>query len=160
MSTLGLPAIPELLMLKKKSSPGKKKSPSVVTVHFSESPEPGDLPATRKMLEETRLALQSEIRAVKTELRQEIASVRTELKQEIASLRTELGQRIDALTVSQEHLSGQIHEMRILLEEQNANNKIVLEGLTGLFSRQDRVEKRVDAMESTLKNLSVAASAR
>jgi hypothetical protein len=33
--------------------------------------------------------------------------------------------------------------MQILLEEQNSNNGIVLEGLQALWQRQDRIERRL-----------------
>ena len=41
-------------------------------------------------------------------------------------------------------IGAQIYELRALIEEQNARNAIVYDGLTNLFARQDRVEKRVD----------------
>jgi uncharacterized protein (UPF0335 family) len=43
-----------------------------------------------------------------------------------------------------------------LIEEQNARNKVVLDGLTALMSRQDRVEQRVDDVEATVRDLAAA----
>lgn len=34
------------------------------------------------------------------------------------------------------------YEIKILVEEQNARNRIVLDGLTSLFARQERLEKK------------------
>ena len=39
-----------------------------------------------------------------------------------------------------EKLSSEIHRLALLIEEQNARNSIVLDGLTSLFYRQERVE--------------------
>jgi hypothetical protein len=40
-----------------------------------------------------------------------------------------------------------MHQMQLLVEEQRAENRIVMDGLTNLFSRQERIEDRVDALE-------------
>lgn len=60
-------------------------------------------------------------------------AVRDELNSSIKS--------IDAKAESRFHeMSSQIHQIKILVEEQNAKNNIVLDGLNVLFERQERVE--------------------
>lgn len=46
-----------------------------------------------------------------------------------------------------EKMSGDIHRIALLVEEQNAKNTFVLDGLTSLFHRQDRVEARMQRFE-------------
>jgi chromosome segregation ATPase len=65
--------------------------------------------------------------------------------------------RVDAAIakVSSEisHLASEMARMAVLNEEQHARNNIVLESLSGLFTRQERVETRVDAVERTVGSL-------
>lgn len=69
--------------------------------------------------------------------------------------------KIDARFTEQDakfdKLGGEIHRLAVLVEEQNAKNNIVLEGLRGLFDRQERVEKRTDQMEQILSRLAQVA---
>ena len=140
--------------------------------------QPEDVPVTKAMLELTekrleekiesaKLELKSEIGSVRTELRAEIGTARTELRAEIGTARTELGAEIgsvkselQAVKAAIHDVKSEVHRLAILIEEQNARNKIVLEGLTGLFQRQDRIEKRTDEMEMTLANLRSIAPGR
>lgn len=59
--------------------------------------------------------------------------VRDELKTDIKSLEFKMDSKF-------EKVSSEIHQLKILIEEQNARNIFV----TSLFHRQDRVEKRLD----------------
>lgn len=79
-----------------------------------------DVPVTQKMLY-----------AVRDELKSEISAVKSELK----SIESKVDIRFFELT-------SQIHQIKILTEEQNAKNNIVLDGLVNLFERQDRLESR------------------
>jgi hypothetical protein len=45
------------------------------------------------------------------------------------------------------NLQSQIHKIALLVEEQNAKNNIVLDGLTNLFARQERIEDRLTQLE-------------
>lgn len=73
-----------------------------------------DQPATRKML----------------------SLVRDELKSDIRSLELKIEGRFSAV-------DSRLSRMELLLEEQNANNRIVLEGLQALWSRQDKIESQI-----------------
>jgi hypothetical protein len=46
--------------------------------------------------------------------------------------------------------------IEFLVEEQNARNKVVLDGITALMSRQDQVEQRVSEVEDTVRKLASA----
>ncbi len=71
-----------------------------------------DQPATRKML----------------------YLVRDELKGDIRSLEAKIESRFQSMESSHARF-------QILMEEQNSNNRIVLEGLQALWQRQDKIEK-------------------
>jgi hypothetical protein len=61
--------------------------------------------------------------------------VRDELKADISSLEAKVDSRFH-------EISSQLHQMKLLTEEQNAKNNIVLDGLVNLFERQERLESR------------------
>lgn len=73
--------------------------------------------------------------------------VRDELKAEIRSG----GHRTDSLEARLESyfekMMSEIHRIGLLVEEQNARNIIVLDGLRSLFDRQERLEARVRDLE-------------
>jgi chromosome segregation ATPase len=46
-----------------------------------------------------------------------------------------------------EQVISESARIAMLVEEQNSRNQIVLEGLTGLWQRQERIEERVEALE-------------
>jgi len=79
-----------------------------------------DQPATRKMLS-----------LVRDELSQKMESGFNSIRSEIHAQRADF-QRLEAGN----------SRMQLLFEEQNANNRIVLEGLQALWQRQDRTDQR------------------
>jgi hypothetical protein len=119
-----------------KSSPKKARVPSARSE---------DQPATRKMLHLVRDELKADVRSLESKMdagfiavRGEMAELRHEVRSGFAEIRSELQKR-DA-----EH-----SRMLLLLEEQHANNKIVLEGLQALWQRQDRLERRLPPEAAT-----------
>ncbi len=86
---------------------------------------------TRKMLWLVRDELKSDIRA----LDRKIGS--------IDSRGDSLESTIKQINVKLEEISVDNHRMHILLEEQNSNNRIVLEGLQALWQRQERIERHI-----------------
>jgi hypothetical protein len=84
-----------------------------------------EVPVTQAMLfgvrDELKAFVKSEIHGVKSEIHG-IKSENQGIKSETQGIKSE------------------IHRLALLIEEQNARNRIVLDGLTGLFARQDRVE--------------------
>ena len=97
------------------------------------SAKAADQPTTRKMLYLVRDELRGDLRQVHDELRAEIRS-------EIHSLDTKMEHRFGKMETS-------LARMELKLEEQNANNRIVLEGLQMLWQRQERTEGRLDRLE-------------
>jgi hypothetical protein len=90
-----------------------------------------------------------------------LAEVRNELLERITALDVRLTGRIDAVEArlsEQMHLlAADVARLGALLEEQNARNAIVLEALTGMIERQDRADRRMDALEDMVRSLASGA---
>jgi hypothetical protein len=78
----------------------------------------GDVPATSGMLYEMESRLDFKIETLRTELRAESSSLRSEMKAAMSKLNTSL--------------RAEIHRIGLLVEEQNARNKFVLDGYAQL----------------------------
>lgn len=52
-----------------------------------------------------------------------------------------------------EKMLSRMYQMHSLAEEQNARNKVVMDGLNFLFDRQDRCETRINEVEKTVSEL-------
>lgn len=109
-------------------------------------------------------SLRTEIASVNTNLRQEIASVNENLKKEIASVKSELKTDIELLRCELkadiaevksdvQKVLVAVHRVTALVEEQNSRNRYVLDGYQSLHDRQDRVESRVDELETTIQRI-------
>ena len=64
-----------------------------------------------------------------------------EVKSEFHGVKSE----IHELKAEVATLNKFVHRMGLLVEEQNNRNKIVLDGLTQLFEKQERLEKKVES---------------
>ena len=102
-----------------------------------------DLPATRKMLslvrDEILHKLDSGLGAVRSEMESGLGAVRGE----IAGLRSEfhgLKSEFQGFKSELSDIKASNSRMLLLFEEQNANNRIVLEGMQALWQRQERIE--------------------
>ncbi|MGE3387812.1 MAG: hypothetical protein AB7K41_13875 [Bdellovibrionales bacterium] len=76
-------------------------------------------------LREEMASLRLEMSGFKESMREEMKAFRQEVKSDIAAM------------------MAKIHQTHLLIEEQNNRNKIVLDGLTSLFARQERLENIV-----------------
>lgn len=154
----------------------KKQSTQTQTVTV---PRKADVPVTQKMLHLVRDQLQEqmlgtehrlraeiesstesvrqEFRSTAESLRQELHSRTESLKQEIHSTRDSLHKDMSEIKVNIETLHADVHDIRSdihrlggLIEEQNARNAVVMDGLGILFGRQERVENRMDHFETDM----------
>lgn len=139
------------LGMKKKSkakSPSKTKSRRL-KVKMPPVPRSDELPVTQAML----FIVRDELKAGQRSLGRRIDSLDSKidslgLRVDSLELRIDsLEARIDGLEAKMdskfEAMSAQLHQMMLLIEEQNHRNTIVLDGLRSLFERQDRVETRL-----------------
>ncbi len=102
----------------------KQKSARKESIEFKYDGRTRDLPATQGMLH----------------------LVRSELKAEMRS-------GFSAMDAKFEKIISEIHQVGLLVEEQHSRNAVVMEGLTGLWQRQERAERRADDFESVLRSL-------
>jgi chromosome segregation ATPase len=75
------------------------------------------------------------------------------VKSEVHGLRSEIHEVKSAIHGHEakfEAIRSEIHRLALLVEEQNSRNRIVLDGLTSLFGRQERVEAKVLDFETAL----------
>ncbi len=100
------------------------------------SPPASEAPVTRRMLY-----------AVRNELKSDVASVQMELKATRIDLKAAVESSEQRINAQLESLKATLHHMHLMYEDQNAKNNIVLDGLAGLFHRQDRLEGRMDRLE-------------
>jgi septal ring factor EnvC (AmiA/AmiB activator) len=127
----------------------------------------GDQPATRKMLKLVKDQLSAEIKAVAARIDQmdarfkgvdaRFSSMEGKFRKVDARFKSidarfksidarfkSIDAKFKALDAKIDDrfatLSAQIHRTNLLIEEQHANNRIVLEGLQALWQRQDRLE--------------------
>lgn len=99
------------------------------------------VPVTVAMLNEMEGRLSHKIDSVKSGLKAEIAGVRSELKAEIAGVRSELSEVKSDLVELKSDMSGvksELHRVALLVEEQNARNKFVLDGYAQLYELIER----------------------
>ena len=108
-----------------------------------------DVLVTQAMLygvrDELKSLFKSEIHGFKSEVH--------DLKSEIHGLKSEMHgvkSEVHGLKSEVHGIKSEVHRLGVLIEEQNARNRIVLDGLTSLFHRQDRVENKVSEFEKTL----------
>src|SRR4051812_30210090 len=74
--------------------------------------------------------------------------VRNELKADLRGLRAEMKSGFNGADSRFEQVLSEVARVGLHVEEQNSRNQIVLEGLSGLFQRQERVEFRLDGVEN------------
>lgn len=118
----------------------------------------------RQELHSTRESLRQEFHSTTESLRQELHSTTESLRQELHSTRDSLHKDMSEIKVNLETMSadvhdirGEIHRLGGLMEEQNARNAVVMDGLRNLFGRQERIEDRMDGFEADMSSW-VAAS--
>jgi len=108
--------------MKKNLKSGRKRSPQ----------KPSEVPITQAMLYEVRNELKADIRS----LSHRFDSIDSKFES-IDKRFVSMDHKIDSKT---EEMMSAIHRIGLLVEEQNAKNDIVLEGLSNLFHRQERLE--------------------
>lgn len=127
-------------------------------------PQSKDLPATQGMLQLVRRELKSEMRAGFRQMESRFDQIDSRFAQmdsrfaQVDSGFAESNSRFAQMDSKLEQVLSEVARIGLLVEEQNSRNRIVMEGLTGLFQRQERVEFKVDEVENMVK--SIAARSR
>ena len=97
-----------------------------------------ELPATQGMLQLVRSELKADIRGLSSEMKAGFIQMDSKFERVLSEF---------------EHVRSDVARVGILVEEQNSNNRVVLEGLTGLWQRQERIEVRVDDVEKLVRSI-------
>ena len=87
------------------------------------------------MLDEARYELKHEISSFRLENRAEFKRVDARFEQ--------VGASIADVKSGLEKVLAEVHRVGLMVEEQNARNKYVLDGYTSLSDRLDKVEKQI-----------------
>ena len=114
------------IIRKKKTTPTKSK----------------DVPVIQEMLfefrDELKFGLSSNLSAINSN------------KLEIQSLEKKMDSKFSSMDSKFDKVLSEIHRIGLLVEEQNARNKFVLDGLTSVLDRQDRQENEIVGIKKTL----------
>ncbi len=121
-----------------------------------------DLPATQGMLQLVRSESKADLRELRSEMKSGFKKIDASFNQidarfnQIDARFNQNDSRFDATDAKLERVLSEVSRIGILVEEQNSRNRVVLEGLTGLWQRQDRVETRLDEVEKLVQSFSRA----
>ncbi len=81
-----------------------------------------------------------EMASFKADIKTEMASFKADIKTEMASFKAEIKPDLETIKSELAFLKADVHRIALLVEEQNNRNKIVLDGMSHIFGRQDRLE--------------------
>lgn len=124
--------------------PSPKIKPSALTAD--------DVPVTRGMI----VAMRTELLERIDQGREEAKAANKRLDAKIDSVRAEMRAEIHEVKAEIHEVKAGVARIEALVEEQNARNKVVLDGITALLSRQNQVEQRVEQVEDTVRKLAAA----
>lgn len=140
----------------KRTSPdAKRASPRPSASRSASVPTADELPVTRAMLGELRTELLERIAQVHDALEARFHEVKAEIhevKADIHSVKAD----IHDVKADIHELKAGMARMLLLIEEQNARNRVVLDGLVAVMARQERAERRMDGVEETVRSLASA----
>ncbi len=123
------------------------------------TPKDRDLPATQGMLQLVRTELKSEMRAGFKKVDARFAQMEGRFAQmegrfaQIDERFARIDEQFALVHSGMAELTAQVSRIALAVEEQNSRNKIVMDALSGLWTRQDRVEQRMDGFEKWLLSL-------
>src|SRR5262249_33302631 len=143
------------------------------------APMPNEVPVTPPMLAGVRTEIlrridqaREEAKADNQRLDGKIDAAVQRLDSKIDAVRSELKADIHEGKADVHEVKADVHEVKaglarveasvarieVLIEAQEARNKIVLDGLASVLARQDHVEQRVTQVEETVRRLAAGAA--
>lgn len=137
----------------------KKLSLNTSKSSFRYSTRSRDLPATQGMLHLVRNELKSDSRSLRSEMNSRFNEVDARFNQidarfnQVDARFKEVDARFNRVDSKLEKVLSEVSRLAFIVEEQNSRNQIVLEGLSSLFHRQDRVERRMGEVENLIHDL-------
>ena len=122
-----------------------------------------DVPATQGMLHLVRSELKADVRGLRSEMNSrfdqvdarfdQIDSRFSQMDSKFSQMESKFNSKFNQMDSKFEQVLSAVARVGTLVEEQNSRNSVVLEGLTGLWQRQDRLETRMDKVESTVRSI-------
>jgi chromosome segregation ATPase len=144
----------------------KRAAPSQSNPKFKFTSRSKDLPASQGMLHLVRSELKADIRGLHSEMNSRFDQVDARFNQidarfnqidsrfkQMDSKFSQMDSKFNQMDSKFEQVLSAVARVGTGVEEQNSRNRVVLEGLTGLWQRQDRLETRVDKVESTVRSI-------
>lgn len=122
----------------------QKKKPNV-DVKFPKNSR--DLPASQGMLQLVRSELKSDIRGLRSEMKSGFDQMNSKFSQ--------VDSKFNHMDSKFEQVLSEVSRIGTMIEEQNSRNQVVLEGLTGLYQRQDQNELRAEELRSLVQGLAI-----
>jgi len=116
----------------------------------------GQVSVTKDMIFAVRDELKSDILSLKhgnKSMKLDIGSLRLEFKSlrgEFKSLKLDMSSLREDFKRFEADISSQVHKITLLVEEQNARNVIVLDGLSILSHRQTQIEKNMVELQEVV----------
>jgi methyl-accepting chemotaxis protein len=137
-----------------------------------------DLPATHGMLDHVRSELKADIRGLRSEMKSGFRQMDSRFEQvdsrfeqvdsrfeqidarfeQMNSRFSQVDSRFEQIDSKLEQVLSQVSRVGTLVEEQNSRNQVVLEGLTGLYRRQDRIELEAGEIRNTVYGLAARSN--
>jgi tetrahydromethanopterin S-methyltransferase subunit G len=137
----------------------RKTASQQKTSDFKYTPHSKDLPATQGMLHLVRTEIKAEMKAGFRQIDSRFDLINSKFNEndsrfsQIDSRFNQIDSRFNQMDSKFEQVLSEVARVGLLVEEQNSRNRVVLEGLTGLWQRQERVEVRVDNVESLVRSI-------
>jgi len=116
------------------------------------APTAAEVPVTAAMLGSVRTEVLQRI----DQAREEARADNLRLDAKIDAVKAELKAELHGVKAGLHEVKAGMARIEVLVEEQNARNKIVLDGITALLSRQNQVEDRVTQVEATVREIAGA----
>ena len=102
------------------------------------------------MLFAVRDELKEDIKAAEYRLSSRIDKLAGDMSSRFSKVESDMSSGFNKLSAEITALSSKVYQMHALMEEQNARNIAVIDALTNLFARQQRVEDRMSGIEKTM----------
>jgi methyl-accepting chemotaxis protein len=97
-----------------------------------------DVPATVGLVTDVRNELKADFRSLDSKVEAGFKQMESRFKEQDSKI---------------EEIRSSVHRIEALVEEQHSENRIMLEALNGFVQRMDRIEKRQDDADTTLRLL-------
>lgn len=104
-----------------------------------------EIPASQGMLQLVRSELKADIRSLRSEVQSGFKLIDSKFIQ--------MDSKFSQMDSKFERVISEVARVGSLVEEQNSRNQVVLESLTSLYQRQDRMDLRTEEVQNLIHGL-------